>query len=260
MRHRRSIGTGSLRRTLAGVIVGCALLCPLRASASSISINNITENATFFHTEVKGGFGILPDFHVLVDIPNTPWESSSLIIEAPGDAVLLPDKLGVRWTIEHLSGPDPGEIDPNPLGPTTLSLSFAPTAAGVFGNPGASLGIFACDPAVTSSVFAITAIAHPLATGGSAFDDFCLEVFGDASSNIFGNFSIDSYTIEYYAVHCTALNPTGFGCAPPTFPAGGVGGMAEAPEPATLILVGSGFLLQIRWKRKRVGTRSRRVP
>jgi hypothetical protein len=248
MRYWRSVGTGNVRRTLAGVVVGYALLCHSRANASSITINNISENTTFFHTEVKGGIGILPDFHFLVDIPNTPWESSSLIVEAPGDVALLPDKLGVRWTMEHLLGPDPQEIDPNPLGPTTLSLSFTPTAAGVFGNSAATLGIFACDPTVTSSVFAIAALAHPLATGGSAFDEFCLEVFGNVSSNIFGNFSIDSYTIEYFAVHCTILSTTGFGCAPPTFPGGGVGGMANAPEPATMILFGSGLLMQIYWK------------
>src|SRR5262249_3089888 len=151
---------------------------------SGITINNLREDAGFFDTLVKGSIGFIPDIHFLVDIPNTPWESSSTIFEAPAPAPLLPDILRVNWTIQHLVGPDPNDIDPNAFGPTDLSLRFIPTVAGPFGSVPIVPGVFSCSPS-PGAIFTVTTIAHPLATGGSHFDDFCLAVWGNVSANIF---------------------------------------------------------------------------
>jgi len=233
--------------------VGCWLLGTLRAEASSISINNIREDAGFFDTLVTGSVGFISNIHFLVDIPNTPWESSSTISEATPPAPLLPDILGVKWTIEHLVGPDPQDQNPNPLGPTNLALTFIPTVAGAFGEIPIVPGVFSCRPLTAAAIFTTVAIGHPLVGGGTHFDEYCLAMWGNVSTGLLGNLVIDAYNINYVAIHCDVLDPRVYGCAP-TGP-GGIGGMNETPEPATLVLFGSGILLLAR---KAAHTRRRR--
>lgn len=188
---------------------------PSRVDANGITINNIRENSRFFDTLVTGSVGLIPDVHLLVDIPGTPCESSPTIFEAPAPAPLLPDILRVNWTMAHLVGPDLDDIDPNPVGLATLSLRFVPTAAGPFGSVPIIPGVFSCSRS-PGAIFAVTTIAHPPTTGGSHFDDFCLAIWGNVSANQSGAFG------------CAA--------APPLPP-------APVPEPTTLVLVGPGVLM-----------------
>jgi hypothetical protein len=60
---------------------------------------------------------------------------------------------------------------------------------------------------------------------------------------VFGGLEIISYFIGYTAEHCAQLNPLAFGCIPPVTGGGGIGGMAAAPEPATLVLLVFGILI-----------------
>jgi hypothetical protein len=245
MRSQLSLGAGCVKTALVSIGVGWVLLCPLRTYASSITIVNLVETTDFFHTEVIGDVGLIPDIHFLVDIPGTPWQSSSTIGELPGPLGPFPDVLKVTWTMEHLLGPDIQDVDPNPLGPTSLSLTFIPTAPGSFGPPISPITrSLACQP---GGIFTSLTIVHPLTTGGSHFDDFCLEVWGTVKTNILGNLNIGPYFIEYWAAHCDVLDPFAFGCQ--INPAVGVGGMIESPEPATLILLGTGVLMQALRKR-----------
>jgi hypothetical protein len=213
--------------------VGGVLLCPARVDANAITITNRFDTTSSFDTRVTGtGVGFFPDVHFLVDIPGTPWESSSTIFESPGvPGPWVPDILRVNWTIQHLLGPDPGDINPNPVGPVTLSLTVVPTVAGPFGT---TIGVCGTPPAM----FSATAVAHMLTTGGSHFDDFCLAINGSVSADALGHLDITSYQIYYLAEHCDTLDPTAFGCAgPPVVPPG------PAPEPATLLLLGPGALI-----------------
>jgi PEP-CTERM motif len=228
------------RKVFVAVGVGCVLLCSLRAGASAIGINNFVDTPAAFHTRVTGSVGLFPDIHFLVDIPGTPWESSSTIIESPPPAPLLFDILNVSWTIEHLLGPDARDVNPNPLGPTSLSLKFIPTVAGPFGN-------FTTVPCAPGGVFAIAAVNHLLVDGTFHVDDFCLDVWGIVGTDFFGNLKITTYNIEYYAEHCEVLDPTvAFGCGPFT-----------APEPATWLLLGTGVLVQARRLRRVFATTRR---
>jgi len=243
--------TSGLQTRLIVIGVGCWLLGAARVDANSITINNIREDVSVFNTRVQGSVGFFPPLHFLVDIPNTPWESSSNIVEVPGGLTPAPDAFSVSWTIQHLIGPDPSDINPNPTGPVTLSLLFFPTAAGAFGVSPTS-PLFSCDPTVAGAIFSTKTITHSLTTGGSHFDDFCLEIWGTASSNFLGGLDIDSYSISYVAVHCDQFNPATFGCLPSG--PGGVGGMTAAvPEPTTLVLLGIGMVLMAHRRSRRLG-------
>src|SRR5215471_565497 len=94
--------------------VACLVLSAARVDASSITIINGLDEPLSFTTRVFGSVGLFPDIHFLVDIPGTPWESSSTIVEAPSGIPLIGDKLNISWTIQHLLGPDPLDINPNP--------------------------------------------------------------------------------------------------------------------------------------------------
>ena len=249
MRIRGALGIGSLRNALMVIGVGCVLLCPARVDANAITITNLMDTTSSFDTRVTGrGVGFFPEVHFLVDIPGTPWESSSTIFESPGlPGPLVPDIVRVDWTIQHLLGPDPGDINPNPVGPVTLSLVIVPTAAGPFGT---TIGVCGTPPAF----FSATAVAHPLTTGGSHFDDFCLAMNGSIVADALGHLDITSYQIYYFAEHCSTLDPTAFGCAGPTpVPPG------PAPEPATLLLLGPGALI-LACKKLKTSARSRVRP
>jgi hypothetical protein len=245
-----------LQRTLSILGMIGVLLCPLRADANSISIANVLDNTTSFSTIVTGtGVGFFPDVHFLVDIPGTPWVSSSTIFEVPGPPGPFPDVLRITWTIEHLLGPDPTDVNPNPLEPFTLSLTFVPTAPGPFG---VFRTTFPCPlPLTPPDIFNLTAVSHPLTNGGSHFDDLCLAVSGTVTVDLLGHLDITSYIVTYDAVHCGVLFPGGFGCSPPIVPGGGVGGMMESPEPATFVLLGTG-VLALRIKKRGATIRLRR--
>src|SRR5437867_3455094 len=186
MTSRLTRTAGWLKQARFVIAAGCMILCPWRVDASSITITNYNDDAEFFGTTVRGKVGFFPDIHFLVDIPGTPWESSSTIYEAPAPAPLLPDILRVDWTIRHLEGPHAADIDPN--GSVTLSLTFIPTAAGPFGASGLP-GVCLVPPRA-GDVSIGTVLNHPLTTGGAHFDDFCLDISGVVSTNLVGGLSI----------------------------------------------------------------------
>jgi hypothetical protein len=137
MRIRLSLAGGSLRRTLSIIGVGCVLLFSSHVDANPITINNFTDTTTTFFTAVTGSVGFFPDVHVLVDIPGTPWDSSSTIFESPGlPGPLVPDSVTVNWTIQNLLGPDPLEINPNPVGFARQTLAGAFVVARTQSGPG----------------------------------------------------------------------------------------------------------------------------
>src|SRR5262249_45641159 len=150
--------------------------------------------------EVSPSFVAFPNIHFLVDIPGTPWESSSVIIENPSPGPFFDDKISIRWTIQHLIGPHPTDINPNP--PVTLSLTFTPTAPGAFGSS------LRCNSA-TGGIFSTLLVNHPLTTGGTHFDDFFLCIDGFVTADLFGSLRITSYDVEYRAFHCENDPTTG---------------------------------------------------
>jgi hypothetical protein len=213
-------------------------LSPVRVDASSITITNVIDTTSAFFTTVSGSVGLIPDVHLLVDIPGTPWDSSSTIIEVPHPIGPLPDILNFNWTIQHLIGPVPGfDINPNPNEPLTLAIRFIPTASGGFGfstvRPG---GFQTCNfPLGSVPVFTEIVVGHPNTAGLPKFDDLCLNVFGFVGSDLLGGLNINFYTIEYFAQHCDVLDPV-TGTCPPL-------GFNLIPEQPALVLVGSGLLL-----------------
>jgi hypothetical protein len=222
--------------------VSCVLLAAVRVEANAITINNLIDTQGVFLTRVTGSVGFFPPFHLLVDIPGTPWDSSSTIAELPNEGLpFVPDVITIRWNIQHLVGPDATDINPNPNEPVTLTLGFIASAPGPFG------GTFDC---IGTGVYTTLTVAHPLTTGGTHFDDLCLDIKGTVTTGPLGSLDISSFSIDYLAEHCDVLDPVAFGCAIPG------GGGNPVPEPSGLVLFGSGVPLLVaaiarrRWRRR----------
>lgn len=217
---------GLVTRLLA-IGLSCATLSPLIAEAGAITISNNIENTVQFDTDVTGSVSHLPPFfqiHSLVDIPNTPWVSTSRITESAG---LTADTISVIWTIQHILGPDATDVNPNPNEPVTLSLAYTATAPGFFVAPGPVAG--------RSGVRLV--VEHPLTAAGPHFDVLDLNITGTVTANFFGYLSITSYKIQYLAQHAPAIDPISgtpiYGDPPPP---DGDGGFAEVPEPSGFVL------------------------
>jgi|GEM_PF-3806439 len=140
----------------------------------AMPLNALVDIKKEYHAEFKDSVGLFNETHTLVDIPNTPWISSSTIEE---DAGFSADGLTVSWTIQHIFGPHEQDIDPN--GSKTLKTSFTAAAAGAF------------------SWVVKDFLLHPLSTGGFDKDLFTLTLSGNVTSDL----EIDSYKVDYLAVH-----------------------------------------------------------
>ena len=185
--------------------------------ASVVNINNVFEDQTAFLTRVTGVVGFFPiKVTNLVDIPGTPWESTSTITELVG---LSADSVSVSWTIQHLMGPHSEDINPNPDEPVTLSVSFTAAAVGAFLAPAP-----------------LTIVDHPTTGPDPHFDRLQLLIAGNVTSGLFGHLNISHYEITYDALHCLEIQGTA--CVtgttlPPAF----------APEPGTFLLVSTGLAI-----------------
>ena len=179
------------------LLLALLLLAPLPALAAPIQVHNLGEDELHFLTTVDGSVGASSATHTLVDIPNTPWVNSSVIAETNGSAGTA-DSLNVTWTSNHIKSPHPGDTDPNPNGPVTLSIGFTPTTAGRFT---ASLGVDLTDPLQTNLTIQHPQVPH--------FDLFQIRLVIDVSGTLLGGFDIDSYYVQYSAEHC--LSPRTLG-------------------------------------------------
>ena len=232
---------GSMKKL---IIAGLGLLIfvPVESTAGTITINNIAETTFLFNTSVSGSVTQVPLLlvpHFLVDIPGTPWDSSSRILEFSG---LTADSLSVRWTFQHLLGPDATDVNPNPVEPVTLNQLFLRLRRGLF------------------PVGQHVVVDHPLTTGANHFDVLDLDISGNVVSGLFGHLEIASYSVSYF---CPALrsNRSHYpGLCAFAFPPPGGGGFGEAPEPSILALIGLGMLLLFRFAphRRRVARTARR--
>ncbi len=165
------------RRNSSGWICGLLIVFTANpALADSISINNVFDIPPHFRTVVTNTGGTFGDTHLLNDIPGTPWDSNSTIVE---DASGAAQSITVSWGIRHLLGPDPTDVNPNPLAGNLMVTYLATGTAGTF--------------VVEKTDMAM----HPLTTGGNHLDRFTLtlSVTADANRNITG------YLIVYDAVH-----------------------------------------------------------
>lgn len=214
----------TFRRHCARCCVLLTLLASTGAGAGPIVITNVVDNPTSFFTFVTGaGVSHFPPFfqiHSLVDIPGTPWVSNSRIVESAG---FTADSLSVTWDMQHILGPHAEDVNPNPA-VGLLSLSFTPTAAGVF--------------SLFTTPFPVP-VTHPITNPGTHFDLLFLSMAVNVGTGVLGHLDINGYTIDYRAEHCE-----GNGVTTPCTPVpGGVGGMNEAPEPTALSLVMLSLLL-----------------
>ena len=222
-----------LRALLLLIVCTVAALTPTGAFASAITIDNIFEVAGGFSTAVDGSVSHLPPFfqiHNLVDIPGTPWVSSSRIVESAG---LTADSVSVSWTMQHVLGPHDDDVNPNPNMPVTLNTSFTAAAPGGFSVP-----------TVTRVV------EHPRPAGEPHFDILNLVLFGEVTAGLLGHLDIASYRVGYLAFHCEVVDVTTGGCdiVFPPDPDPDDGGFA-VPAPASLLLLGVGVLLAL-WPRR----------
>lgn len=206
----------TLWRTPLVIGVVALLAVPYPVAAGSITISNLIDNNQQFLTNVSGGITLfqLNQTHTLVDLPGTPWLSSSVIFE---DAGFFADSLTVNWTFRHLTGPDPEDVNPNAL-ITVLPLTFTAAVVGAFS---VSTGLIP--------------VPHPT-TGIPHFDDFMLSIAGNVffetlPTPIPGRLNIRDYTATYSVTHRDPAPPP-----PPPPP-------QPVPEPGTAFLLAFGFAI-----------------
>jgi len=225
---------GHLLKTLSLAAALLALARPVPAEA--LTIVNHHEDQTWFSTSASDSVGLFSATHTLIDIPGTPWVNSSTIVETngpPGGA----DSVNVTWTSQHIVGPDADDIDPNAA--VTLTLSFTPTAAGIFSIHSDPLPLTRLE------------IPHPRLNNQFHYDRFVLDInHAVVTSTLLGGFDIESYEVVYFAVHCDVpLNPDFICFTPPVDLNQGLlliaaddVGFEETPWPATLLLCVAGCL------------------
>jgi len=240
------------------LVVGLGLIGPLPVDGGSITIANLVDTTLDFHTDLTGSvtFPTLldPGIHILVDIPGTPWVSNSTIVEQFG---LTADSLAVSWTIQHILGPHPEDVDP--AGSHTLSGTFTAAAPGPFGFA-FGLGLDMGNPiwfTVPSAVgggppLAGLIASHPTTMGAPHVDVFGLFLSGFVTADpLFGTLRITNYKFSYVAEHCYGVAP-----APPIFVPGlecdqtgpAVVSPPVIPEPSTVVLLLSGLVGLWAWR------------